>query len=94
MKLSIDMLNLKHIRTHQEAYLMSLCMRAIILFNGKRIKNCIYANDERGYIMKYKEPPQVIDDNLVTETLRGKVRIIDPDEEDLIAEGYTRCDRD
>lgn len=76
-----------------QRYSNPLVHRAIILFNGKEVKGCVYADDQNGVIGRYALPLAVdVWDNLIQVWEQGKVRIIDPDAVNL-HEIYTRCDR-
>ena len=47
-----------------------------VFLNGELQDKCIAADDEKGYIVKYVEPISTdAEDNLITETLYGKVDI-------------------
>ena len=59
-----------------------LCCRCVVLLNGVRVKNCTEADEEEGFVVRFK-----LDDNgmltvngaeIETETLYGNVQIIDP----------------
>lgn len=93
MQLCIDMLDASYIETRHDMYLAGLVSRAIVLLDRQRVKYCIFADEECGFVVVYKQPLQVTNGFIETESIHGKVRIIDPDEEDLLAEAYTRCDR-
>ena len=93
MQLHIDMLDVAQIETRHDMYLAGLVHRAIVLLNHKRVKYCIFADEECGFVVVYKRPLQVTNGFIDTESIHGEVRIIDPDEEDMMAEGYLRCDR-
>lgn len=90
------------INSLQAFYLAQLCDRAIIIFNGRRINQVLVADEESGKVIKYVEPLDFTTIISATGhkiqgwkygTIWGRVRIIDHDEEDLLAEAYTRCDR-
>lgn len=59
-----------------------LCCRCVVLLNGAQIKDCTEADEEEGFVIRFK-----LDDNgnhivngaeIETETLYGNVQIIDP----------------
>ncbi len=59
-----------------------LCCRCIVLLDGVRVKNCTEADEEEGFVVRFK-----LDENgmltvngaeIETETLYGNVQIIDP----------------
>ena len=59
-----------------------LCCRCVVLLNGLQVKNCTEADEEEGFVVRFK-----LDDNgnhivngaeIETETLYGNVQIIDP----------------
>ena len=59
-----------------------LCCRCVVLLDGVRVKNCTEADEEEGFIVRFK-----LDDHgthivngaeIETETLYGNVQIIDP----------------
>jgi hypothetical protein len=60
-----------------------LCLRAIITLDGVKVDYCIVADDEAGYVERFvsDENGNVIaeGDEMKTERLTGKVRIIDPE---------------
>ena len=73
--------------------------RVIILFNGVPQRFVWAVDDERGYIDRY-----VLKDGMVQldplnperahmERLFGDVKIIDPDDTELLHNVYTRCDK-
>ena len=92
MQLCIDMLDVSYIETRHDVYLAGLVHRAIVLLNRKHVKYCIFADEEAGVVV-YVDPLDWRDGEFRSEVIRGEVRIIDPDEEDMMAEGYLRCDR-
>ena len=59
-----------------------LCCRCVVLLDGVRVKNCTEADEEKGFVVRFK-----LDDHgklilngsgIETETLYGNVQIIDP----------------
>ncbi|MNJ08754.1 hypothetical protein D3C77_28780 [compost metagenome] len=59
-----------------------LCCRCVVLLDGVQVKNCTEADEEEGFVIRFK-----LDDNgslilngaeVETETLTGNVQIIDP----------------
>ena len=59
-----------------------LCCRYVVLLNGVQVKNCTEADEEKGFVVRFK-----LDENgmltvngaeIETETLYGNVQIIDP----------------
>ncbi len=59
-----------------------LCCRCVVLLDGVRVKNCTEADEEEGFVVRFK-----LDENgmltvngaeIETETLYGNVQIIDP----------------
>lgn len=59
-----------------------LCCRCIVLLDGVRVKNCTEADEEEGFVVRFK-----LDENgmltvngaeIETETLYGNVQVIDP----------------
>jgi hypothetical protein len=59
-----------------------LCCRCVVLLDGKQVKNCTEADEEEGFVVRFK-----LDDHgnhivngaeIETETLYGNVQIIDP----------------
>ena len=59
-----------------------LCCRCVVLLNGVQVKNCTEADEEEGFVVRFK-----LDENgmltvngaeIETETLYGNVQIIDP----------------
>lgn len=59
-----------------------LCCRCVVLLDGVHVKNCTEADEEEGFVIRFK-----LDDNgslilngaeVETETLTGNVQIIDP----------------
>lgn len=72
-----------------------LCRRALIVLDGKQVKNCTEADDEHGYIYQL-EPVHDFRGNVIDyRSVRheGKVRIVDPLEWTL-DKVYLRCDRE
>ena len=69
--------------------------RAVITLNGRMVKYCLMADEERGKLKAHANPLQFdfqTGDLKVIE-LKGKVRIVDPLDYD-IHYAYTRCDRE
>lgn len=93
MQLCIDMLDASYIETRQDAYLAGLVHRAIVLLDRRRVEECIFADEEAGFVVCYDVSRRPVNDQWIKVKFEGEVRIIDPDEEDLMAEGYLRCDR-
>ena len=61
---------------------LALCRRVVILVDGVQVKNCTEADEEKGFVVRFK-----LDDHgklilngseIETETLYGNVQIIDP----------------
>lgn len=59
-----------------------LCCRCVVLLNGLQVKNCTEADEEEGFVIRFK-----LDNNgnhivngaeIETEILYGNVQIIDP----------------
>ena len=59
-----------------------LCCRCVVLLDGVHVKNCTEADEEEGFVVRFK-----LDDRgnhivngveIETETLYGNVQIIDP----------------
>lgn len=59
-----------------------LCNRCVVLLDGETVKNCTKADEEEGFVIRFK-----LDENgmltvngseIETETLYGNVQIIDP----------------
>ena len=59
-----------------------LCCQCVVLLDGVRVKNCTEADEEEGFVVRFK-----LDENgmltvngaeIETETLYGNVQIIDP----------------
>ena len=59
-----------------------LCCRCVVLLDGVQVKNCTEADEEEGFVVRFK-----LDENgmltvngaeIETETLYGNVQIIDP----------------
>ena len=59
-----------------------LCCRCVVLLDGVPVKNCTEADEEEGFVVRFK-----LDENgmltvngaeIETETLYGNVQIIDP----------------
>lgn len=60
----------------------ALCRRVVVLLDGEQVKNCTEADEEEGFVVRFK-----LDENgmltvngaeIETETLYGNVQIIDP----------------
>ena len=78
MRLSVSYYNEYNKETRE------LCCRCIVLLDGVRVKNCTEADEEEGFVVRFK-----LDENgmlivngaeIETETLYGNVQIIDPQE--------------
>ena len=61
---------------------LALCRRVVVLLDGVQVKNCTEADEEEGFVVRFK-----LDENdmltvngaeIETETLYGNVHIIDP----------------
>ena len=61
---------------------LALCRRVVVLLDGVQVKNCTEADEEEGFVVRFK-----LDENgmltvngaeIETETLYGNVQIIDP----------------
>lgn len=71
-----------------------LTRRALILLNGKRLSKCIMADEELGLVEVYSEdPPPPRSKEWPTKLLWGQVRIVDPEDAEVLREVYLRCDR-
>ncbi|WJZ49038.1 hypothetical protein [Pseudomonas phage PA02_HSun-2022] len=82
MKLSVDDM------TGPDPEKAAFCMRAIITLDGKKVERCVTADEEGGYVVAYiaQEDPRFKAEMIKqggdcwpVETLRGVVRIVDPD---------------
>lgn len=51
------------------------CLHPRAYLDGTEIEGCITADEEQGYIVRYKTPLEERDGDLITETLFGKVEI-------------------
>lgn len=63
---------------------MAFAQRAVILLDGKMVNCCIEADEENGFVVKYKTAPSgwvimtTTEGEAQTEKLTGHVQIIDP----------------
>ena len=59
-----------------------LCCRCVVLLDGVRVKNCTEADEEEGFVVRFKLDDHgmltVNGSEIETETLYGNVQIIDP----------------
>lgn len=59
-----------------------LCCRCVVLLDGAQVKNCTEADEEEGFVVRFKldDKGKVIVNGaeIETETLYGNVQIIDP----------------
>lgn len=59
-----------------------LCRRVVILVDGVQVKNCTEADEEEGFVVRFKLTKEgslsLIGAEIETETLYGNVQIIDP----------------
>lgn len=69
-----------------------LSRRAVVLLDGVVQKTCIMADEEQGVVERYVEN-RCPTWSWPTETVRGRVRIVDPESLQTIHDAYTRCDR-
>lgn len=58
--------------------------RAIITLNGERVEYCTEADEEAGYVERFKlgkdGKPYIEGEEIATERVEGEVRIIDPED--------------
>lgn len=80
-------MNLNAYIDRQDWFKGPLMQRAIIVFNGKVVKDVVEADEEHGFIWQMKRDSLgnfiVKDDELVRIRRQGRVRIIDPLNVDL-----------
>ena len=59
-----------------------LCCRCVVLLNGLQVKNCTEADEEEGFVVRFKLTKEgsliLLGAEIETETLYGNVQIIDP----------------
>ena len=59
-----------------------LCCRCVVLLDGVHVKNCTEADEEEGFVVRFKLDDRgnhiVNGSEIETETLYGNVQIIDP----------------
>ena len=59
-----------------------LCCRCVVLLDGVHVKNCTEADEEEGFVVRFKLDDRgnhiVNGAEIETETLYGNVQIIDP----------------
>ncbi len=76
MRLSVDGLN------EYDEKKLALSRRAVILLDGVQVKNCTEADEEEGFVVRFKltDTGSLIlnDGEIETEKLTGNVQIIDP----------------
>lgn len=61
---------------------LALCRRVVVLLDGVQVKNCTEADEEEGFVVRFKLTKEgsliLLGDEIETETLYGNVQIIDP----------------
>lgn len=76
MRLSVSYYNEYDKKTRE------LCCRCVVLLNGLQVKNCTEADEEEGFVVRFKLDDKgnhiVNGAEIETETLYGNVQIIDP----------------
>ena len=59
-----------------------LCCRCVVLLDGVQVKNCTEADEEEGFVVRFKLTKEgsliLLGAEIETETLYGNVQIIDP----------------
>lgn len=61
---------------------LALCRRVVVLLDGVQVKNCTEADEEEGFVVRFKLDDRgnhiVNGAEIETETLYGNVQIINP----------------
>lgn len=61
---------------------LALCRRVVVLLDGVQVKNCTEADEEEGFVVRFKLTKEgsliLLGAEIETETLYGNVQIIDP----------------
>ena len=61
---------------------LALCRRVVVMLDGVQVKNCTEADEEEGFVVRFKLTKEgsliLLGAEIETETLYGNVQIIDP----------------
>ena len=61
---------------------LALCRRVVVMLDGVQVKNCTEADEEEGFVVRFKLTKEgsliLLGSEIETETLYGNVQIIDP----------------